>query len=230
MHLLYIDDSGSVPDPSQAYFVWGGVSVFERQGYWISGELDKIASRFNPAEPHLVEFHGSEMLQGRGPWKGVPLADRIQAMMDALKVISLSHPSNCLFAAAVSKQAVQAQDPAEVAFEEICRRFDHYLMRLHRNGDTQRGIIISDKSTYEQSFQVLTSVYRRSGHSSGIVRNFAEVPLFIDSRASRLVQLADLIAYSVFRKFERNDERFFQIVESRFDNHGGVVHGLYHRG
>ena len=35
-----------------------------------------------------------------------------------------------------------------------------------------------------------------------------EVRLFVDSRASRLSQLADLEAYALFRKFEKQDWQF----------------------
>ncbi|MCV5260917.1 DUF3800 domain-containing protein [Escherichia coli] len=49
----------------------------------------------------------------------------------------------------------------------------------------------------------------------------------MDSKASRLIQLADLVSYSIFRKFEFNDDEFYKIIENRFDYHNGKVHGLY---
>jgi hypothetical protein len=49
---------------------------------------------------------------------------------------------------------------------------------------------------------------------------------FVDSRASRLVQLADLVAYATFRWFERDDVQFFDLIKDRFDREGGIVHGL----
>ena len=76
MHLLYADESGSIPDPNQKYFVLAGVSVFERQGYWLAHELDKIAARFDPAEPALVELHGSPMRSGKDFWRTISRADR----------------------------------------------------------------------------------------------------------------------------------------------------------
>jgi hypothetical protein len=66
MHLLYLDHAGAVEDPSQKHFVLAGISVFERQTYWLSHELDEIAARFNPADPPAVELHGSPMHGGRG--------------------------------------------------------------------------------------------------------------------------------------------------------------------
>jgi hypothetical protein len=229
MCLLYADESGSIHDANQQYFVLAGFCVFERQGYWIAKELDKIAARFNPADPAAVELHGSPMAAGRGVWRQHQKADRMKAMEDALQVFLSSHPSNRLFASVMHKAAVSPRDPVEFAFEQLSSRFDHYLTRLHKVGDTQRGIIIFDKSTYETTIQSLATDFRTIGHRWGIIRNFSEVPLFLDSRASRLIQLADMIAYAIFRYFEKGDSRFYSIIQNRFDSEGGVIHGLYVR-
>ena len=69
MHLLYVDESGAVTDPSQKFFVLTGVSVFERKTHWIEQELNAIAERFDQADPHSVELHGSPMHVGRGIWR-----------------------------------------------------------------------------------------------------------------------------------------------------------------
>ena len=227
MYLLYADESGSTPDPNQAYFVLAGFCVFERQGFWIANELDKIAARFNPADPGSVELHGNPMLVGKSLWRNFPKEDRIKAIKDCLQVFMDSHPSNCLFASVIKKSVVLPKDPVEIAFEQLASRFDQYLMRLHKKGDTHRGIIIFDKSTYESSIQSLAADFRTIGHQWGLIRNFAEVPLFIDSKASRLTQLADLIAYATFRHFEKSDSSFFTLIDKRFDSEAGIVHGLH---
>jgi len=41
--------------------------------------------------------------------------------------------------------------------------------------------------------------------------------------------LADFIAWSVFRRYERGDTRFFDRLVQRFDCEGPRIHGLYHR-
>ena len=227
MHLLYVDESGSTHDPNLQYFVLAGLSVFERQGYWIANELDQIAARFNPADHREIELHGSPMLGGRGMWRRYTKDDRFKAIEDSLKVFADSHITNRLFASVIKKVAVSPQDPVEVAFEQLASRFDQYLMRLHRKQDTQRGIIIFDKSTYEAPLQSLATDFRTMGHQWGVIRNFAEVPLFLDSKASRLIQLADIIAYIILRHFERSDSHFFSLIKNRFDSEAGTVHGLH---
>nr|WP_232827905.1 DUF3800 domain-containing protein [Marinomonas shanghaiensis] len=65
------------------------------------------------------------------------------------------------------------------------------------------------------------------GHEWGKLRNMADVPVFIDSHATRLIQLADLVAYAIFRKYEKQDNQFFDLIENKFDYFGGVQHGLH---
>ncbi len=232
MHLLYADDSGSITDPKQRHFVLAGVSVFEREPHWIEQELHKIAARFVPGQPESIELHGSPMRTGRDGWDQYPRATREQAMLDALKFgITDRHPRNVrLFGVVLEKVNFAGQDIAKVAFEQLSSRFDQFLGRLHsQKNDTQRGMIIFDKSSTEQRIQTLAREFKSAGHSFGVTRNYAEVPVFVDSKASRLIQLADLIAYALFRHFEHADSKYYQVIAHSFDAEGGVVHGLYHR-
>jgi hypothetical protein len=153
MYLLYADESGSVGDAKQNFFVLAGFCVFERQGYWIAKELDEIAARFNPADPTTVELHGNPMNSGKGIFRHFTKDERTQAIEDALKIFLASHPSNRLFASVVKKAKVSPSDPVEFAFEQLSSRFDHYLTRLHKSGDPQRGVILFDKSTYETTIK-----------------------------------------------------------------------------
>ncbi|MBC7952204.1 MAG: DUF3800 domain-containing protein [Rhodospirillaceae bacterium] len=227
MHLLYLDDSGGANDASHRFFVLAGVCVFERQGHWMSEQLDQVAARFDEADPSSVELHASPMVTGSKFWRSQPVDKRRQAVIDALQVLSDSHASTRVFAAVIDKRYIGDRDAVEFAFEELVVRFDHYLMRLFRGGDRQRGLIIFDKSRQEAAIQNLALNFKRIGHSRGFLRNMAEVPVFLDSKASRLVQLADLVAYAVFRRFERDDPTFFDVIARRFDVAGGTQHGLF---
>lgn len=225
MHLLYADEAGHVSDSSQKHFVLCGVSVPEDKAWWLSQDLDRIAARFNAADPAAIELHGSPMLNGRGILRGFPLQERIRAIQDAIELIK---PPVRIFAVAVEKAAVSPQDPVEYAFEQLCSRFDMFLKRCYHRGDKQRGVIVFDKMSYESTLQGLATDFRSVGHRWGVLVNLAEVPLFLNSKASRLVQLADLIAYGTFRKYERGDAQFFDPILKRVDSEGGVKHGLHY--
>lgn len=230
MHLLYVDESGSVPDPAQQYFVLAGVSVFERKTHWVEQKLNEVASRFDDEDPHNIELHGSPMRSGRDGWKIHPLTERLTAIQDALRMgVAEHYPKGVrLFAAVVKKSALPGEDPVVHAFEQLASRFDLYLRRCHRKyNDTQRGIMLFDESATEQRIQSLAREFKYDGHSWGRTTNYAEVPVFLDSKATRLIQLADLVAYSIFRKYEADDDSFFNEIRHCFDSEGGVEHGLY---
>ena len=58
----------------------------------------------------------------------------------------------------------------------------------------------------------------------------ADVPLFGDSRATRLLQAADLVSYAVFRRYNRQSPSSaeFDTLWSAFHREDGVVHGAVH--
>lgn len=233
MHLLYADESGSVTSADQAYFVLAGVAVFERSGHWIEQELNSIVRRFSPVDHYLLELHGAPMRFGSDGWEAHPFRNRVQAMLDSLDVcVGQRHPRDVrLFASVIRKAAVPGQDPVELAFEQLCSRFDHFLARRNRDkpNDAQRGIILFDKSATERRIQTMARDFKYEGHTWGRTYNYAEVPVFLDSKASRLIQLADLVSYAIFRHFERGDDLLWEKIQHCFDAEGGVNHGLYIR-
>lgn len=232
MHLLYVDESGSVPDPNQQYFVLAGISVFERKTHWIEQRLNEVARQFAPEDPHLIELHGSPMRSGREGWKAHQLDDRLKAIKEALREGVANHHSGVrLFAAVIKKNALVGEDPVIHAFEQLANRFDLFLKRLHNKyNDSQRGMMLFDESATEQRIQTLAREFKYEGHTWGKTANYAEVPVFLDSKASRLIQLADLVAYAIFRKYESGDDSFFNEISHCFDSEGSVEHGLYFKG
>jgi hypothetical protein len=231
MHLLYLDESGSVADPNQRYFVLGGVAVFERTTHWVEQQLNEVAKRFAPEDPYRVELHGSPMRSGREGWKTFPLEDRLRAIRDALGAACAYHRNGSVrfFGAVIKKSSMAGQaDPVQHAFEQLSNRFDLFLQRLYRkHNDPQRGIMLFDKSSTEQRIQNLAREFKYAGHAWGRTKNYAEVPVFLDSKASRLIQLADLVAFALFRFHEHNDNTYYDVIKHCFDNEGGVEHGLY---
>lgn len=229
MYLLYLDDSGSVANPSDRHIVLAGLAVFERQAHWLSRKMDSLAAEIWPDSPKSIEFRGTDIRGGRRHWRGIPRNSRIDAYHDALRIVASSIPGSVvLFGAAIDKAALSPDDPMEYAFEQICNRFDRYLGRLHKLGNTQRGLITLDKSSYETSLQGLALDFTAEGHRWGKIYNMADVPLFVDSGATRMIQFADLIAHAVRLYYEHGDAKFFNTVSRRFDAVGGVLHGLVH--
>lgn len=231
MYLLYLDDAGSPSNPAENYFVLGGICVYEAQADWFTRELDKIAAGFDAQDPSKIEFHASSIFSRReAPWKNLKQDEARGVMKSVLNVASVSYDSACCFACAIEKASLRPdEDCVALAFEDLCQRFDLFLARKHKQGDRQRGLLILDRSTQETSLQRLSRDFRRVGTKWGLLKYLADTPMFVDSRASRLVQVADHVAHAVFRRFNAGDSQYFDIVAARFDESDGVIHGLAHK-
>lgn len=229
MHLLYLDDSGSLKNRGEKYFILAGVSLFERQAYWLQKSLDDLVDSLNRSGRSPIELHGNQIMAGRGPWRGLLREERRNVIRQALETAQNLAPEQWrLFGVVVERRALVAEDPVGYAFEQLCNRFDRFLTRLYHQGYNQRGLIVLDKTSDEPRLQSLATEFRTVGHRWGITHNLVDVPLFVDSRATRFIQYADLVAYAIWRKFERGDDEFFNIIAPFFDREGGVVHGLHH--
>lgn len=227
MHLLYLDESGHSHDPSTDFFVLAGFSIFERSTHWLESAINPIAARFNPLCPEAIEFHGAPMRGGKEYWKAVAPAQRVQAVVDILNLLSNPQLKLRVFASIIEKKTMPRDDVLTKSFENVAMHFDQYLANIYKTRrDPQRGLIIFDKTAYEEKLQALSSVFKHRGHSMGRLRNFAEVPLFLDSKASRLIQMADLIAYWIFRYYQSGDDRGFKLIEPYFHSNNGVQHGF----
>ncbi len=230
MHLLYLDDSGSTANQNEAYLVLGGVSIYEAQADWVIQEMDKLAQSVDPINPHQIEFHAAEIFSRRkAPWNSMSREEAQGIIKAVLQVLANSFDSARAFACAIHKQSFPGADSMELAFEDLCSRFDRYLSRLRASGDRQRGLLILDESTHETTLQNMARDFRRLGTRWGVIRNLADIPFFVNSRASRIVQLADHVAYATFRRFNAGDTQYFDLIAHKFDAADGIVHGLSHK-
>ena len=239
MYLLYADESGDEKNTSEEHFVLAGISIFERQVHWLSQQLDALETTiFGPPpaanEPTAflrpIEFHAAAIqARKKAPWDSLSPADTQRILDEIAALISGCHDTCTLFAIVVHKASFPNEDPVEIAFGELARRFDLYLRRLHAQGETQRGLMVFDKSRHESRLQTLLRAYTKTGGRFGRVVNFSDVPFFADSRASRMLQIADFIAWATFRRYERKLTKHFDPIISRFDHDNGRIHGLNHK-
>lgn len=155
--------------------------------------------------------------------------DRIEAIKNVLRVLSDARPGISVFACAVHKDSFSHSDPIKVAFEDICRRFDRQLSRFYHANDNQRGLLILDNTYLKNHLRNLANDFNMLGTRWGPIKNIIECPLFLDSRASRLMQLADHVANAVYRRYEYGDTLFFDIFAHRIDSDGDTLHSISHK-
>ena len=234
MYLLYLDESG----PANAgYFVVGGLAVHEQDAWVLSQRVESLSDSVSN-QGRGAELHASPMRRGRGEWSSVPKIEReflIQSIVDLLlePLLTTGQPP-VLFAVAHHRASFPYHNPYERTYEEFFGRCNGFIGRLAASGDRHRCIAISDKSdNLERALQEQMSRWRVVGASTGSqigpMASYAEVPLFVDSRASRLVQLGDFIAYWTFRAYTNQDHKVLDLLLPVFDSEAeGPIHGLVH--
>ena len=146
------------------------------------------------------------------------LADKIGAWQDAV-----------LFGDAQQKSAhlpsVADAVIMDYAFEQVVTRFHTYLNRAR----IDLGMLVQDQNdTAAVRLTQLARRYHAKGTRYSAVSRLVETPLFVDSKLTSMVQLADLCSYAVRRFFEKNETDLFDRVYPRFDRLGGRLVGLRH--
>jgi hypothetical protein len=216
--------SGSADNPKEEFLVLGGVCIYERQVSYFTRELDSIANRIRPGDADSIEFHASEIFSGRQEtWKSMSKDQRREVIKEVLGVLATAYDSACGFACAVHKKSYPSRHPMEIAFEDLCSRFDKFLQRKN-----EKGLMILDESTHETTLLRMAHDFRRLGTQWNAIRNIVDATFFVTSRAFRCVQVAGHVAYSVFRRYEAKDTNYLDIILPRFDSDGKVIHGLRH--
>lgn len=229
MQLLYIDESGGAQhDDDQQHYVLGAVSVFEKRPYFLNQELDALCRELFPQSPS-VELHASAIFNGNGePWASLLRQNRIDILKRVYKYIA--EQNICLFGVAMHKASFKTINPIQRTCEELSGHFDAYLTRLEvdQGRDKQLGLMIFDESNHARTLHALLSQYRTTGARFGRVKHIAEVPMFADSKLTRVLQIADFVAYAIFRRYERGDSSFLDLIIHKFDEAQGRLHGLVH--
>lgn len=231
MYLLYVDESGRVPGVAPEYFVLAGLAVNEHDAWEFGRSVSGLVQQHFPTQSD-IELHATHMWSARHDWAPLGRRQSRQVLRSLATQIanwrSQSGRGVRLFATAVHKRSFPGPDIGILAHQQLITRFDTFLTRLHREGDSHRSVIIADRSSYEGAIQGLVARWKGQPNSAGTIPSVAEVPLYVDSRASRLVQAADAVAWGVWQYYENGHDEWIGTLQESFDSAGDVQHGLAH--
>lgn len=246
MYLLFVDESGT--HGASPAFVLGGLAVHESDASKLQARLENLVGLAVPlGRGDEFELHASEMRNAKkpaggkaSPWVEVSRQKRLKVLGDAYAELVNFEPSDSrlpllLFSVVLDSRFQSGKSQSErerFAYEVLLNKFDVMLKRFSSiPGLKNHGLVIHDRRVVERDVQAWTAGWRTAAGAIGRLRNFADVPLFSDSRASRLIQAADLVSYAVFRRYSSvapNSASSFNQLWPLFDVVDGVVHGCVH--
>jgi uncharacterized protein DUF3800 len=236
LYSLYLDGSGT--HGSSPVFILAGVAVHEQDAYHLQQRFASVLDRL-PAgsDPRDYELHASEIKSPtrvrNSAWQGVPDRARFAILRAGYRglatydCIDSNYP--CAYFGAVVERSYG--DYEERAWEEVLHKFDEMLTRQGReSAEHQRGIVIHDRSVTERRVQNWADRWRLMAGRIGVLTHMTDVPFFADSKASRLLQAADFIAFALWRYYGLPvpDDRWISPLWSHFDSAEGKMHGLIH--
>lgn len=219
MYLLYLDESGNPNGwQEQKNFVLGGVAIHEGQIYGLSKQLDAIQEKYFPGILISINFHATDIRRGKGHFKDFTPDTRDQILRDVYSVIHNSRfPNLVAFATVMNISAVQnAMQVRRETLEDVCLRFNTFLIRFAKAGTPTKGLLIIDRHR-EDEYRQLIGDFQNSGTKAGYIGNIVDIPYFARCHMTRMLQLADFCVNAVFRFYERNDSRYFDMIQPRFD-------------
>ncbi len=110
------------------------------------------------------------------------------------------------------------------AYEFLLERIEHYMREYHRKH--QALIVMDDTSIQLNRFIAMQhAALLRRGNPNMQFPHIVEFPFFARSELSNGVQLADLLAYNVYRAFRDEDIEYpyFRVMLPKFYRRRGVA-------
>lgn len=229
MQILFIDESGTPPAPARAgqnYFVLGGVIIPEGVWHQVAGSLDDIRRRFGIEGEIKWRFFAPGNQDADNSLVHLSIADRdtvraeIFGIMTARKSIKLLAVVTSVAAAYELRTVNTADELYHLSYKPITERFQYFLQDMERDtGQSVNGIIVCDHRGPRDDKR-LQGLHQRLLHQDGEYasryKNLIEGLFIAPSHWSVGIQLADLVAGAVYRKFERDDGRFFDVIKGTF--------------
>ncbi|MDQ1286920.1 MAG: hypothetical protein QG622_485, partial [Actinomycetota bacterium] len=252
-YLLFVDESGT--HGGSHAFVLGGVAIHEDDAARLQRRLDELVIHSLgriPTNLEEYELHVSEMKNAKKPpvtsvqrpsiWAPIPRAERNALLDRAYREIVTFQPTNPQLPLALFGVVVDASfrsswatlERERFTYEVLLNKFDVMLKRHREQGRPNRGLVVHDRRVLaEQDIQSWVSEWRAAAGAIGQLRNLADVPLFSDSRATRLLQVADLVSYAIYRRYRPQrppdiSGEHFATLWPRFDADDGATHGCVH--
>ena len=234
MYFFYVDESGNL-DPSISgeradgtsfakdhVYVLAAVSLFEHRWHGFEKTLNRkkwelidVIRRSGSA--YKLELADCEI---KSTWIRIPkerakrpflasLTDSELKQLTSLYYQQLSHHFMRVFAVVVDKRHLHGyMDSGKLhrkAWELLLERIEIFMRQEHSK---HQAVLITDDISRErnQSLAMKHAFIQSEGTATGTwLSHIAEMPLFVRSELSNGVQLADLLAYNVYRCFRNED-------------------------
>lgn len=228
MYFFYFDESGSrdpsvgtLDNPRDHLYVLLAVGLYERE--WkpfeqaISGqklELLRTIRQNGLGELNLAdcEIKSNWLRNAKERAKQSPFLNALEETQREQLVASffsqIEARNAVVLAAVIDKRYLHDHVTHEIlhkkAYEFVLERIQHFMREYHPK---HQALIVMDDTSKQlnQAIALKHSYFQREGNQNLRFDQIVEYPFFTRSELSNGVQLADLLAYNVYRAFKSED-------------------------
>ena len=226
MHILFLDESGTPPKPGQSHprrFVVGGLIIPEGVWHAVRDGLHGLKVRYGVRGELKWRFFAPANDDLKNPLRQKTPIERNAIRADIYRLIS-THKGITTVACVVSAAAAYKlpattcqADLYALAYKGVTERFQYYLQDLSKTtGRKEYGIIVCDQRGPADD-RALRGEHQKLVYSSGQnisnYKNLIETLFLSPSHLSIGIQLADMVAGAVWRRYERDDDEWYNFVE-----------------
>lgn len=230
MYFVYIDESGKPTRKESTPFVVAAFIIREKELNGVELEVTKLRLKYLGYEGVHAEIHGKEIVHGKGFYSKTEMSVREKFLRDLYSLIGGSPAT--LIASVVKKEGWglserEAREAIErVAYQYLLERVTLFFDKINCD---ERVLLIIDEVDIKHDVSIRDRI--RSEIREGLftsrrksAKKIIKTPLFAPSVEHVGLQLADLVAYAVFKIYSSNPRSaifdfnvYFKLIEDRFD-------------
>lgn len=238
MHLFFLDESGTIVAENKKhskYFVIGGVIIPEIHWKEIYKKLRDLKKQYHITSEIKWRFfspHNNELENGL---KHLSFDER-NLVRNKLYEIITSYKSIKIISTVTNVEDAyklpyinNKEDLYWYSYKQAVERFQYYLQDLSReSGADFNGLVIIDNrlSCDDNRLRNLhhkLMIVDRENYSN--FNNLIEGLFIAPSHLSVGIQFADIVAGAIFRKYEKDDDKYYEQIKNSIRNKNGNILG-----
>ena len=226
MQMFFLDESGTPPSPTklrEKYFVVGGLVIPD--GVWgkVRDSLLGMKLRKGVVGELKWRYFAPANNDAANPMLGMDQKGRNEIRVEMYQIICGSKAIKAIACVACMEACYQkahvnnCDDLYHYTYKPVSERFQYHLQDITRTvGRQEMGMIVADHrgAQPDARFRLAPEhLLRPRSALTSDYKNFVESLFFLPSDTSVGIQLADMVAGAVWRKYEKNDDYWYQRLE-----------------
>lgn len=229
MHLLFIDESGTPPQPHKCegqYLVIGGLVIPDATWYGVARDLTKLRARFNVVKEIKWKHFGQSKDDGRNAVIHLSNGDKDAFRTELFKIVTSRRAMKVIACvtsceAAYKMPSIKCPDDIyELTYKGVTERFQYFLQDVTKDiGSHQFGMVIADHRMNVNDDRLRRhhhALIDNRGPTTSGYSNIIETIQFAPSDFSVGLQLVDMISGAIGRYFQYGEDRFVRQILPAF--------------